>query len=229
MIQRKGSSETLPTLSRQNLVEQVLHELRQRIIGGDWKVGEKIPTEPQLVEQLGVARNTVREAVRSLATNGLLDIRQGSGTYVVATSELAGVFTRRMAETPSEQVTELLTELAASGARLAAQRRDETDLTRMRQLLAERELAWDRGDIEDYLEVDAQFHRAVLAASKNQALLNLYADLSEVWGSMLRSRLARDSVEERVEHGTLLEAIEAQNAVRAEEITREDLRPRERS
>ncbi|GAB3619985.1 FadR/GntR family transcriptional regulator [Glutamicibacter endophyticus] len=229
MIQRKGSSETLPTLSRQNLVEQVLHELRQRIIGGDWKVGEKIPTEPQLVEQLGVARNTVREAVRSLATNGLLDIRQGSGTYVVATSELAGVFTRRMAETPSEQVTELLTELAASGARLAAQRRDETDLTRMRQLLAERELAWDRGDIEDYLEVDAQFHRAVLAASKNQALLNLYADLSEVWGSMLRSRLARDAVEERVEHGTLLEAIEAQDAVRAEEITREDLRPRERS
>ncbi|WP_418907635.1 FadR/GntR family transcriptional regulator [Glutamicibacter endophyticus] len=229
MIQRKGSSETLPTLTRQNLVEQVLHELRQRIIGGDWKVGEKIPTEPQLVEQLGVARNTVREAVRSLATNGLLDIRQGSGTYVVATSELAGVFTRRMAETPSEQVTELLTELAASGARLAAQRRDEADLTRMRQLLAERELAWDRGDIEDYLEVDAQFHRAVLAASKNQALLNLYADLSEVWGSMLRSRLARDAVEERVEHGTLLEAIEAQNAVRAEEITREDLRPRERS
>ncbi|MHC6177945.1 FadR/GntR family transcriptional regulator [Glutamicibacter sp. X7] len=229
MIQRKGSSETLPTLTRQNLVEQVLHEVRQRIIGGDWKVGEKIPTEPQLVEQLGVARNTVREAVRSLATNGLLDIRQGSGTYVVATSELAGVFTRRMAETPSEQVTELLTELAASGARLAAQRRDETDLTRMRQLLAERELAWDRGDIEDYLEVDAQFHRAVLAASKNQALLNLYADLSEVWGSMLRSRLARDAVEERVEHGTLLEAIEAQNAVRAEEITREDLRPRERS
>lgn len=219
----------MPTLSRQNLVEQVLHELRQRIIGGDWKVGEKIPTEPQLVEQLGVARNTVREAVRSLATNGLLDIRQGSGTYVVATSELAGVFTRRMAETPSEQVTELLTELAASGARLAAQRRDETDLTRMRQLLAERELAWDRGDIEDYLEVDAQFHRAVLAASKNQALLNLYADLSEVWGSMLRSRLARDAVEERVEHGTLLEAIEAQDAVRAEEITREDLRPRENS
>ncbi len=55
------------------------------------------PDGPELVGQLGVARNTVREAVRALAHNGLLDIRQGSGTYVVATSELAGVMQRRFA------------------------------------------------------------------------------------------------------------------------------------
>ena len=74
---------------RSALSEQVIAELRQQITSGEWPVGSRIPTEPELVEQLGVARNTVREAVRALAHNGLLDIRQGSGTYVVATSELA--------------------------------------------------------------------------------------------------------------------------------------------
>ncbi|CAM5710563.1 Fatty acid metabolism regulator protein [Streptomyces hirsutus] len=83
---------------RSALSEQVIATLRTQIASGEWPVGSRIPTEPELVEQLGVARNTVREAVRALAHNGLLDIRQGSGTYVVATSELAGVMHRRFAE-----------------------------------------------------------------------------------------------------------------------------------
>ncbi|BFO20338.1 hypothetical protein SHKM778_67260 [Streptomyces sp. KM77-8] len=82
---------------RAALSEQVIAALRAEITSGEWPVGSRIPTEPELVEQLGVARNTVREAVRALAHNGLLDIRQGSGTYVVATSELAGVMQRRFA------------------------------------------------------------------------------------------------------------------------------------
>lgn len=87
---------------RAGLSDQVIAELRNQITSGEWPVGSRIPTEPELVEQLGVARNTVREAVRALAHNGLLDIRQGSGTYVIATSELAGVMHRRfMAPTPA--------------------------------------------------------------------------------------------------------------------------------
>ncbi|EPJ37730.1 putative Exu regulon transcriptional regulator [Streptomyces afghaniensis 772] len=82
---------------RSALSEQVIAALRAQITSGEWPVGSRIPTEPELVEQLGVARNTVREAVRALSHNGLLDIRQGSGTYVVATSELAGVMQRRFA------------------------------------------------------------------------------------------------------------------------------------
>ena len=80
-----------------SLSDQVIARLRQQITSGAWPVGSRIPTEPELVTQLGVARNTVREAVRALAHNGLLDIRQGAGTWVIATSELAGVMQRRFA------------------------------------------------------------------------------------------------------------------------------------
>jgi DNA-binding FadR family transcriptional regulator len=68
----------LASPQRTPLVDQVITQLRGQIASGEWPVGSKIPTEPELVEQLGVARNTVREAVRALAHAVLLDIRQGN-------------------------------------------------------------------------------------------------------------------------------------------------------
>src|SRR6478672_12655028 len=97
----------LSTTRRTPLSDQVIAQLRNQITSGEWPVGSRIPTEPELVAQLGVARNTVREAVRALAHNGLLDIRQGSGTYVVATSEFAAVMQRRFAGADARHVAEL--------------------------------------------------------------------------------------------------------------------------
>src|SRR5882757_973132 len=113
------------------LADQVITRLRAEIVAGAWPVGSRIPTEPELVEHLGVARNTVREAVRALAHNGLLDIRQGSGTYVVATSELAGVMNRRFAAAEPGHVAELRSTLESSAAKLAAERRTERDLKQL--------------------------------------------------------------------------------------------------
>src|ERR687898_793025 len=97
---------SLTTPRRSALSDQVIDALRDEITSGAWPVGSRIPTEAALVERLGVARNTVREAVRALAHNGLLDIRQGSGTFVAATSELAGVMGRRFAEAAPDDVAE---------------------------------------------------------------------------------------------------------------------------
>ncbi|WP_312182974.1 FCD domain-containing protein [Arthrobacter sp.] len=217
------SADRLPQPRRESLVEQVIEQFRSRVTQGYWPVGHRIPTEQALVEQLGVARNTVREAVRALANNGLLDIRQGSGTYVIATSELAGVMQRRFAQDSSDDVTELLRELAASGARLAAQRRTDTDLERLEHLLEQRDEAWDRGELETYLEADAQFHRAVVAASHNASLVSLYADLDEVWRSILRRRIGAMQPGTRRPHEDIVEAIRLRDGAAADARARADL------
>jgi DNA-binding FadR family transcriptional regulator len=125
------------------LADQVIARLRAEIASGTWPVGSRIPTEPELVERLGVARNTVREAVRALAHNGVLDIRQGSGTYVLATSELAGVMRARFEGSDPRHVAELRSSLEAGAAGLAAERREEADLRQLDALLAGREQAWE--------------------------------------------------------------------------------------
>ncbi|MEU5578223.1 FadR/GntR family transcriptional regulator [Streptomyces huasconensis] len=202
----------LTTPRRSALSEQVIAELRNQISSGEWPVGSRIPTEPELVEQLGVARNTVREAVRALAHNGLLDIRQGSGTFVIATSELAGVMHRRFADADPRHIAELRSTLESSAARLAAERRTERDLRQLDGLLARREQAWAAGDAEDFVTADATFHMAVVAASHNDVMTALYADLGEVLRDWLREDIGGDlSPEAHMDHARLVDAIRARD------------------
>ncbi|SDC30973.1 FadR/GntR family transcriptional regulator [Streptomyces prasinopilosus] len=203
---------------RSALSEQVIAALRAQIVSGEWPVGTRIPTEPELVEQLGVARNTVREAVRALAHNGLLDIRQGSGTYVVATSELAGVMHRRFADADPGHIAELRSALEASAARLAARRRTAKDLEQLDALLRRREEAWAAGEAEPFVAADATFHLAVVAASHNDVLTTLYADLSEVLRDWLRDDVGRElTPRTHMDHSRLLDAVRAGDAATAAE------------
>ncbi|MEU8542750.1 FadR/GntR family transcriptional regulator [Streptomyces sp. NPDC048717] len=195
---------------RSGLSDQVIAQLRNQITSGEWPVGTRIPTEPELVEQLGVARNTVREAVRALAHNGLLDIRQGSGTYVVATSELAGVMDRRFADSDPLHVAELRATLESSAARLAAERRTDRDLVQLDTLLRRREAAWEARDAEEFVTADTAFHHAVVVASHNDVLIEIYADLGHVLRTWLREDLGGTlRPENHMEHGRLVEAIRA--------------------
>ncbi|MFE6870844.1 FadR/GntR family transcriptional regulator [Kitasatospora sp. NPDC057692] len=201
---------------RTPLSDQVIAQLRAQITSGEWAVGSRIPTEAALVEQLGVARNTVREAVRALAHNGLLDIRQGSGTYVLATSELAGVMHRRFADADRAQVTELRVTLETAAAGLAATRRTDRDLALIDTALARREDAWRSGDAEDFVQADAAFHQAVVSAAHNDVLAVLYADLGEVTRAQLRHEVGPELVAERyLGHDRIVDAIRAGDAQRA--------------
>jgi len=205
-----------PIPRRSSLSDEVIARLRHQITAGVWPVGARIPTEPELVEQLGVARNTVREAVRALAHNGLLDIRQGSGTYVAATSELAGVMRRRFATAAQRDVVEVRGALEATAARLAATRRTAADLRRLDSLLRRRERAWTSGDREAFVDADSAFHRAVIAAARNEVLLTLYADLGQVIRDSLLAHFGADlDPADHMDHAGLVEAIRARDAGRA--------------
>lgn len=201
---------------RTPLSDQVIAQLRAQITSGEWPVGSRIPTEAALVDQLGVARNTVREAVRALAHNGLLDIRQGSGTYVLATSELAGVMHRRFADADQAQVAELRAALETCAAGLAAERRSERDLALLDAALGRREDAWHSGDAEAFVQADAAFHQAVVAASHNDVLLAVYADLGEVTREHLRNDVGPELIADRyIGHAAILDAIRDGDAPRA--------------
>ncbi|APY89010.1 FadR family transcriptional regulator [Streptomyces alfalfae] len=203
----------LTTPRRSALSEQVIAELRKQISSGEWPVGSRIPTESELVEQLGVARNTVREAVRALAHNGMLDIRQGSGTFVVAASELAGVMHRRFADADPRHVAELRIALESSAAELAARRRTDRDLQQLDAALVRREDAWASGDAEAFVSADAAFHTAVVAASHNDVMTVLYADLGEVMRDWLRDDIGKElRPKSHMDHTRLVDAIRAGDA-----------------
>lgn len=95
-------------LTKRSLVELAVDRMRERIVLGDWQVGQRLPTEPELALQLGISRNTVREAMRVLAFSGLVEIRQGDGSYLrTAQDPLLAV--QAMSRCSAEQARETVT------------------------------------------------------------------------------------------------------------------------
>lgn len=198
---------------RNRLVDQVITSMRQMIADGEWPVGERIPPEPELVASLGVGRNTVREAVGALAHSGVLEVRQGDGTYVSAPSEMSGVVRRRLAAADVGYAIEVRRAYEVEAARLAATRRTAADLRKLDKAYAVRERAWDGGDADTFVAADMAFHLAIVEAARNPLLTELYVAFADsVHASLVAKIGSRLEPAEYVDHGALLEAIRVQDA-----------------
>ncbi|WP_033294869.1 FadR/GntR family transcriptional regulator [Amycolatopsis jejuensis] len=204
----------LATTRRAGLVDQVIDQLREAVSAGEWPIGHRIPTEPALAAQLGVGRNTVREAVRALAHTGILEVRQGDGTYVRATSEVSGAI-RRLCGTELREVLQVRRTLEVEGARLAATARTDEDVAELRGLLEQRDLDWDEGRRDDFARDDAEFHLAVVRCGHNGLLFELYRGLMEAITASVASTSDNPEHAEMIMHRDLVDAIEARDATRA--------------
>jgi DNA-binding FadR family transcriptional regulator len=168
----------LTATPRTKLVDQVIDQIRQLVGSGEWPVGQRIPIESELVKSLGVGRNTVREAVRALAQTGILEVRQGDGTYVRATSEVSGAL-RRLWGSELRDVLQVRRALEVEGTRLAAINRTAEDVAHMKLLLRRRDASLRTGDMAEFATLDTEFHLAMVSSSHNEMLTELYRGLVE--------------------------------------------------
>jgi len=196
-----------PRTKRAGLIEQVIDRLRQEVVAGHWPVGSRIPTEPELSELTGTGRNTVREAVQALVHAGLLERRQGSGTYVVADSELAVAVGRRVADAHDRDVLEVRRTLEVGAARLAAIRRTDADAAELQRLLAANGEARRGGDVDTLAAADLELHRAIARAARNPVLTELYEHLIDAIAESVRVNIEVPLANGDDEHAALVAAI----------------------
>ncbi len=217
---------TLRAPKREALVPQVIEQLRAQISSGEWPVGTRIPTEPDLVAALGVGRNTVREAVRALVHSGVLERRQGSGTYVTARHELTGYVARRLEAAELAESIEVRRAFEVEAARLAATRRTPLDVKDLESALVAREEAWEGGDASSFVEADAALHMAIVAAAHNGMLAELYASFRGALLASLHGSVGTElTPESYVDHGDLVDAICAGDPERAAKAAAAYLEP----
>ncbi len=214
----------LARITRGSLVETAIESLRHAIEQGYWAIGDRLPVEADLSESLGVSRNTVREAVRVLAHVGMLETRQGDGTYVRATKD-AGETLRRIGRAELRDKLEVRIMLETEAARLAATRRNARDMEKMTLALDNRAKAGD--NIPDRIHHDQAFHTALVGASHNPALTELYdyfahAVAMTIEQTELNADLPEPSQED---HELLLAAIRRQDAAKAEALAKALLQP----
>ena len=208
-------------LIKRSLVDQALEQLRLRIAQGAWAVGERLPTEPELCAELGISRNTVREAMRVLAFSGLIEIRQGDGSYLRSMTDPLGTM-RALSHCTLGQAQETRQILEVEAVGLAALRRTPEDLQRLHQALRASGEHY-HGDLEHYIQCDLVFHKRLVDAAHNPALSELYQYFSSIVGAQLRQTLnikpRRQAVFDL--HVELLNAVEQQAPERAKALSRQ--------
>lgn len=214
----------LARITKGSLVETAIESLRKAIENGYWHIGDRLPVEAELSEALGVSRNTVREAVRVLVHIGMLETRQGDGTYVRATRDV-GETLRRIGRARLGDQLEVRIMLETEAARLAAERRSDADLRVMTDALDARAKAGD--DIASRIRHDETFHHALVAASHNTALTELYDYFAYAVSRTieLTEREADLPEPSQEDHELLLAAIRRQDTGKAEALAKVLLQP----
>jgi DNA-binding FadR family transcriptional regulator len=200
----------LPSISR---TQQVREQLEAAIDRGDYKPGDRLPSERELVELLGVSRVSVREAIRSLEAVGLVEVQHGRGCFVASSrsDQYASSFSHWLSVHRDEifellKVRGALDELAAESAATG----DGADWPARLRELNEAFRATDAGAIDALVERDVAFHDAVAEASGSPLLGDLLHELHETFNESRRATLlpAGRATDSAREHDAIIAAIE---------------------
>ena len=211
-------------VKRLPLSKQVADELERMIKEGEYAVGDRIPTEPVLMEMFQVSRNTLREAIHALTSAGMLEVKQGDGTYVRSNSRFNANMHMEYAKVSLEDITEARDAMEVTIARLAARRRTDEDVEGILEALKRRQGLTELS--KENTHADVEFHIAIAQASHNKVLLDIYMSIASYMESQIAQRQADTELDwdeiDRL-HEELFLAIRDQKADQAVVAAREIL------
>jgi GntR family transcriptional repressor for pyruvate dehydrogenase complex len=217
----------LEPVRRSRLYEGIVGQIQAVILDGRLQPGDRLPPERTLAETVRVSRTSVREALRALELRGLIEGRQGGGTFVksVSADELARPMTAALLAGKREvaELFELREMIEPAIARKAAERAAPHHLAELERILEEQRARVERG--EPYPDQDAAFHYTVALAADNAALLRLVNVIMELLRES-RATYYRSGARPRRSlegHRMLLDALRAHDPDRAESVMREHI------
>ena len=195
------------------LYQEVAERLRQRIFAHELTPGTWID-EQKLAEQYGISRTPLREALKVLASEGLVTLKPRRGCYVTEISErdLDEVFT-------------VMSMLEGECARTSATKASAADLERLRAIHADLENAAAAGDIDGFFEANQAFHQEVQHIAGNRWLTQAITDLRKVIKLSRHHSLFSDGRlrQSLAEHRGLLDALSRRDVARSEQLMREHI------
>lgn len=204
----------------EKLSDQVTGKIRQDIAQHKYKAGEKIPSEPELMELYGVGRSTIREAIKTLAMTGVLRVQQGSGTFVNANPQNETI-DQRLRRADFDQINAVRKLLEDEIVRLAAKNHTEKDLEEMKQCLENRRSAIHNDQRQACIEADLAFHKAIANASLNHVLADLYQSFTAIIRDFFYQREMQGITHFALSHHLheqLFEAIKAKKEKLAQQV-----------
>lgn len=214
-----------------NAVSAIVERIEANIANGTWGPGSRLPTERELEEEFGVARNTLRKGLKRMEDEGKIVRQIGRGSFVAEvsnsepTSDAQNLLNRVVGSSPAE-VMEVRLVLEPWAASLAATRATAGDIAHMRHCLVAAEAAPDVPEFEIW---DGKLHECIIASAKNELLAGLYEAINMArhqpeWMKLKERTVTPDRrATYQAQHAEIVEAFGERDAKKAADLIRSHL------
>ena len=211
---------------KSSVSQQVFDQLRQQILSGSWKPGDKLPSENELAAQFGVSRVTVRNALQKLSGLGLLETRFGEGSFIRGPE--AGAALNQlvpMLYLGRETLRDILTfrrMVEGPICEIACRRATDGEIEQLRQLLGQMERA--EADLAAFARLDSQFHELLARLTRSRMMQQIYQIIDDAIQSSYKQHARRQSVLVTLRwYWEILAAFEARDSARARQAMEQSL------
>lgn len=217
---------TLKRVKRQSVTDQVYDQLKAQVLRRVWLPGSKLPSEKLLSQRLGVSRVAVREGLQRLVSLGLLETRQGEGTFVCeygAGNSMSALFPM-LALNPTDvfQVLEYRRIMEKGTVALVAEKATDKDIAELKRGYAA--MVERQRDISGFAREDLEFHLTLARVSGNPIILKVNSIIREILSVSMESIVQALGVRDGLDyHKRIIEAIEAHDTRLAESVMEEHI------
>lgn len=205
----------------------VAERLKQWIIENNLQPDDRLPTEQQLSEELGVARHTLREGIKRLSQLGIVGSRAGSGLYIskVNFDNVAEyiLFLKQRGYISLDDIVSVRLSLECSVARAAAQQGDGEHIAQLSRLVEKMDESWANNDFKSYVVHDVSFHMTLAESTGNLLFSGIISALRQVIQEHMSSLDETTVSNSLQQHKEILQAVREHDYVLAEELMHKHL------
>ena len=214
-------------VKRSNVVEDIIENFKAAMISGEFKPGQRLPSESELSQRLGVGRSTLREAIKILVALGAVEVRRGDGTYVAeqVTPNIIDplLFAVLTESRDAKDLFEFRLMIEIGYNKLAATNGDDADFARIEATIREMETYVTSGGTDSAVlaQLDLKFHRAILEATKNPIVCKISDMLNAIFlESLKQANSTHVGVQTTLSrHRHMLSVLQSNDPIRIEEAT----------
>ena len=219
----------LETIGQKTIVDQIINTLTESIIRGDYKSGPKLPSEFALMEELQVSRNSLREAMKILATMGIVEIKRGDGTYICSqvnpTLFDRLVYSMIYDVSSSDELLELRQILDESTVQLAMSKITPEEVEKLQHSIDKMKDACKNQDVEQMQTCDLEFHMLLIDSCKNIFFIRILKSVYSIFEKSIVENVRKETVDSKAPlyHQRILDCIVNKDYNTVHEVVAESL------
>lgn len=211
------SKQVMEPISLKTVVEQIVDRMTNAIMEGHYKLGMKLPSEFELMEELNVSRNSLREAMKIMSAMGIVEIRRGDGTYITKTVNPnifdSVIYSIMFESSTNDEIVEYRKILDEAVLKVAMYKISEEEIVELQKYIDQMQFYSTQNDYEKVAELDYAFHLRLIDCSKNTFLIRNLKSVYKVFYPTIKKNIRTEEAFARADehHQIMLEVLKNQD------------------